>query len=149
MGWHSLSPKNRFVSKIDFHTSPIGCWIWKGSHRGYIYGSFWFMEKNVMAHRFAYEFIGGYEIPEGYSIDHLCKNTSCVNPNHLEAVSKSENSIRTRNEFGKNAIKTHCKRGHPLSGSNLYIAKNNTRKCYTCIKLRTQQFRKTGSYAIP
>ena len=149
MGWHPPSVKSRFISKIDFHSSPIGCWIWKGSHGGHIYGRFWFMEKNVLAHRFSYEFIAGYEIPQDYAVDHLCKNTSCVNPNHLEAVSKYENSIRTNSEYGKNAAKTHCKRGHPLFGENLYEAKNGTRKCKICIRLRTAQFRKTGSYTIP
>lgn len=155
MGWHPPSAKERFVSKVDFTSSPIGCWNWKGNLGGYAkvpnhsYGRFWFMEKEVMAHRFAYEFIGGYEIPKGYVVDHLCKNPRCVNPNHLEVVPKAINCIRTRNSFGENANKTHCIRGHILSGENLYIAKNGTRKCKTCIKLRTQNFRKTGSYTLP
>ena len=155
MGWYPPSAKERFISKIDFTSSPIGCWIWKGSHGGFAtegkhaYGRFWFMEKNVMAHRFSYEFIGGYEIEKDNVIDHLCKNPNCVNPNHLESITVYENSIRTSSGFGKNARKTECIRGHPLSGENLYEAKNRTRKCKTCIKLRTQNFRKTGSYTLP
>jgi len=143
------------MSKIDFTSSEKGCWIWKGSHGGFdkdgkhAYGRFWFMEKNVMAHRFSYEFIGGYIIKKENVIDHLCKNPRCVNPNHLESISVYENCIRTSSEYGKNAAKSHCKRGHPLSGENLYTAKNGTRKCYTCIKLRTKQFRTTGTYTIP
>lgn len=155
MGRNNPPFKTRFISKIDFHSSDTGCWIWKGSfggfdaHEKHAYGRFWFMEKNVMAHRFSYEFIGGKEIQKGNVIDHLCKNPRCVNPNHLESITLYENSIRTSSAYGQNAAKTHCIRNHPLSGRNLYVAKNGTRKCKECIRLRTAQFRKTGKYTIP
>ena len=155
MGRKTPPIKQRFLSKVDFSSSPIGCWIWKGSFGGFdpngnhAYGRFWFMEKNVMAHKFSYEFIGDKIIPEGFQVDHLCKNQICVNPNHLQAVSQKENSNRSNNPMGINSRRTECIRGHPLSGINLYIAKNGTRKCKTCIKIRNTNFRKTGSYSIP
>ena len=153
MGWHPLPVKQRFLSKIDFHSSPIGCWIWKGriDRKGTNneYGRFWFGNTNVMAHRFSYEFLGDYEIPKDYQVDHLCKNQICVNPNHLQAVPQQENSNRSNNPMAINSRRTECIRGHPLSGKNLYIAKDGHRKCLTCIRLRTENFRKTGSYTIP
>lgn len=153
MGWHPPPIKQRFLSKVDFSSSPIGCWIYCGNidRRGTKneYGRFWFMEKSVMAHRFSYEFIGDKTIPEGYQVDHLCKNQLCVNPNHLQAVSQKENSNRSNNPMAINSRRTECIRGHPLSGINLYTAKNGTRKCKMCIKMRNTNFRKTGSYSIP
>ncbi len=65
-----------------------GCWFWLGAlSRGY--GSL----KNARAHRVAYEMTIG-PIPEGLVIDHLCRVTSCVNPDHLEAVTQAENVRR-------------------------------------------------------
>ena len=144
----------RFVRKIDFHSSPIGCWIWKGSLGGRTqittsYGRLYLNDKNVMAHRFSFEFFNKKPIPDGFHIDHLCCNPKCVNPNHLELVTLRENMLRAKNPLSIQASKMFCKRNHPLFGDNVYISKSNTRKCKTCTKLRTQQFRKTGSYTLP
>ena len=143
----------RFVRKIDFNSSPIGCWIWKGCFGGYqklarSYGRFYLNEKNVMAHRFSFEYFNKKTIPDGFHIDHLCCNTKCVNPNHLEVVTERENMLRAKNPLSSQAHKTHCKRGHLLNGKNLYVGKDGHRKCLTCIRLRTENFRKTGSYTL-
>src|SRR6185437_4365452 len=93
----------RFVRKIDFRNSSIGCWLWLGSSGGFdpngnhAYGRFWLNEKNVMAHRFSYEFFNKKIIPEGFQIDHVCCNPKCVNPNHFELVSQRENMLRAKN----------------------------------------------------
>ncbi|MDE1867836.1 MAG: HNH endonuclease [Thaumarchaeota archaeon] len=153
MGWYPLPPKERFISKIDFQSSKNGCWVWIGhiDRKGtqYEYGRFWFNNTNAMAHRFSYEVLAGNKIPEGYQIDHLCKNQLCVNPKHLQAVPQQENSNRSNNPMAINSRRTECIRGHELSGVNLYIAKDGHRKCKKCIALRTAQFRKTGKYALP
>ena len=83
------------------------------------------------AHRIVYELIKG-KIPEGLFIDHLCRVRNCVNPDHLEPVTHEEN-IR-RGIGGVNAInraKTHCLKGHPLSGENMQM-RNGARVCLTC-----------------
>lgn len=68
------------------------CWEWSGTTtRGY--GRFWVGGKMVRAHRASYEMFRG-PIPSGLELDHLCRNTRCVNPDHLEAVSHRENTMR-------------------------------------------------------
>ena len=71
-----------------------GCWLWSNKlQKGY--GMFKYNGKRVMAHRVSYVAFSG-DIPEGHVVDHLCATKSCVNPDHLEAVTVSENSRRQR-----------------------------------------------------
>lgn len=107
----------RFVEKYEVNPA-TGCWEWRAARfAGTSYGSF----ANRRAHRVAYELFNG-SIEDGLVIDHLCGNGSCVNPAHLEAVTQEENRCRQQHR------QTHCRRGHPLSGSNLALV----RVCRTC-----------------
>ncbi len=89
---------DRFMSKVD--KLPNGCWFWTGGRsRGKgnkkWYGSFWFRGKTIRAHRFAADFIGKFEpLPRGKHRDHLCVFSMCVNPEHLEHTTSSENQER-------------------------------------------------------
>jgi hypothetical protein len=148
LGWNPPPVTERFMSKIDFRSSDKGCWIWKGNidrpNTPFAYGRFWYNRTTVMAHRFSFEIIGKRVIPADYQIDHLCKNSLCVKPEHLEAVSQKENSNRSNNPMAINSRKTHCLNGHELVDENLYIASDGHRKCYTCIKIRAKQFRENN-----
>jgi hypothetical protein len=66
-----------------------------------------------MAHRVAYELVIG-QIPAGLELDHLCRNVVCVNPAHLEPVTRAENMRR------RSAAQTHCKHGHEFTPENTY-----------------------------
>lgn len=78
-----------------------GCWAWEGSKQSNGYGVIWMPLKegdkycgHQAAHKAFYRrFVG--PIPRGYVIDHLCLNKSCVNPQHLEAVTHGENLRRS------------------------------------------------------
>ena len=57
------------------------------------YARVWIKGRPRVAHRVAYEVIKG-PVPEGLDLDHLCRTRSCVNPDHLEPVTVTENNQR-------------------------------------------------------
>ena len=122
------TPDDRFAAK--YAVSETGCWEWTSTLNNKGYGRFYDGKRSVYAHRWSYERWVG-PIPERMDIDHLCRNTRCVNPAHLEAVSHAEN-IR-RGYEAKN--QTHCKRGHELAVHAL-ITSDGRRDCRACARLR-------------
>lgn len=98
---YSQADVKRFMSLVD--VLPCGCWFFLGARsrgRGNRkwYGSFWLKDHGtIRAHRFASEGLGGQECPPGYDRDHKCRFSLCVNPQHIEVVTKAENQ-RRKNE---------------------------------------------------
>lgn len=84
------APEARFWAKVDKTDT---CWLWTASKNREGYGKFWDGERYVLAHRFAYEQLVDL-IPAGLVIDHLCRVTGCVRPEHLEAVTDAVNRQR-------------------------------------------------------
>ena len=105
---------------------PGGCWLWQGALNPRGYGNIRYENKSHKAHRFIYEQLVG-PIPEGLTLDHLCRVTNCVNPEHLDPCTMAENIRR-----GTKASQTHCKRGHEFTEENTVIKSNGTRRCRTC-----------------
>ncbi len=90
------SAESRFWSYVE---KTEGCWYWKGACLGG-YGRFHVggssekgTKRQMKAHRYAYELLR-QPIPQGATIDHLCRIPSCVNPWHLEVVTIEENQRR-------------------------------------------------------
>lgn len=112
-----------------------GCWLWGGAQNAKGYGHFWSGTRPTKAHRWAYERFVGI-IPDGLTIDHLCRVTCCVNPEHMEVVTSRTNSLRSGNACALHARKTHCHRGHILSSENLIAGelKRGARRCKICYR---------------
>lgn len=108
------------------------CWNWtRGLYRRG-YGEFRVPGVGkVVAHRIAWFILRG-RIPEGLEPDHLCRNRACVRPGHIELVPEWKNILRGSGVAAINAKKTHCDKGHPLSGDNLFVRKSGHRLCRQC-----------------
>jgi HNH endonuclease len=110
---------------------PNHCWLWQGCVKGNGYGYYKHLGITQMAHIAVYVPIKG-EYPRNLVLDHLCRNRSCVNPNHLEVVTEQINILRGIGKAALNAKKTHCPSGHPYSGDNLKIGTKGERYCREC-----------------
>ena len=116
----------RFTQKIaepfDVHND---CWLWTACKNRRGYGEFQFNGKRTHAHRVAYQLFVG-PIPEGYHVDHMCKNKACVRPDHLQVLTHFESTRQAQGD------KTHCPRGHEYSEINTYRHRDGSRQCKTC-----------------
>ena len=122
-----------------------GCWNWIGGINSEDYPQFLFEGRTQPAHRVAYKLIVG-QIPKGLVIDHLCRNTHCVNPQHLEAVTSGENVLRGIGPTAMQARQTHCKRGHSLE--NAYTPKGrSSRNCRICQAARCAAWKERRDHA--
>lgn len=117
-----------------------GCWEWIGDHDGHGYGRcHWHLPeypdlKRWRTHRLVYTLLAG-PIRIGFVIDHLCRNTKCVKPSHLEPVTNREN-IRRGISADQWRNRTHCPRHHPYDERNTSTSTKGGRICRTCARDR-------------
>lgn len=133
--------ERNFWAKVE----PSGfCWNWT-AHRckqGYGHFSFGNTGQKLQAHRISYTALVGM-IPQGLELDHLCRNTSCVNPDHLEPVTGMENRRRMFSYpswivSGKK-FTGYCKHGHEYTPDNTYTYKDGRTDCRTCKASRVRK----------
>lgn len=131
---HPPSVEERFFAHVT--EDATGCWMFDSlTTRGY--GQFQHDRTHVAAHRWAYQLLVG-EIPDGLTLDHLCRVRACVNPWHLEPVPHRTNILRGEGPAAINARRTQCVNGHPFTSENTYLTPDGRRQCRTCIRRRGQ-----------
>lgn len=149
---YAITPRliERFWSKTV--KSP-DCWGWLGSHMRSGYAQIHVQLDDgrwsaTVAHRVAWE-IANEPIPDGFVLDHICRNRGCVNPSHLEVTTDRVNILRGTGFSARHAIKLKCPAGHDYDEANTYIrkdAKAGARQCRTCDadRHRTRRLLKKG-----
>ena len=131
-GFGNKTYLRRFLEKVSTDIyDPQDCWVWGSVEkvRGYP-GYFYLGAKRIRAHRASVILFRG-SIQESMTVDHVCRNRSCVNPNHLDCVSLLENKARAPLRFIEK--RPYCSKGH------LYL--NDSRICGSCQKINLRNFR--------
>jgi len=108
----------RYWSKVQ--EAADGCWTWVASIGGGGYGTVKYDGKVRKAHRVGYEALVA-PIPDGLDLDHLCRVRACVNPDHLEPVTRQENILRGTAPAARNATVASCPKGHEYDDVNTYV----------------------------
>ena len=140
------SLQERFESKCEPEPTS-GCWLWTGAVDGDGYGVLYNSGDDRKTHRISWMIRFG-PIPKGMSVLHKCDNPPCVNPDHLflgTALDNMHDAMkkgRAKTWGALQAAKTHCKRGHLLSGSNVIVEKGKGRHCRTCQNALRRENRK-------
>lgn len=126
-------------AKTFAELAPGSCIPWRVSPTKAGYGRISRAGRDHYAHRVAYETLYG-PIQDGLEIDHLCRNRSCANPEHLEAVTHVENCRRGATGCYLRE-RTHCLHGHPYDEANTYRDQRGWRDCRACRRRRIREWR--------
>lgn len=102
-------------------------------NRAYDTGRFRYRNRNVISHRFALYLSNGFVDP-GPTVDHLCHNSHCCNPDHLRGCPQFENNRRRRVTLSE-----YCKNGHLRTLESIGVRSNGKRFCRVCSRLRDKE----------
>jgi hypothetical protein len=133
----------RFWQRVDDRGGPSACWPWRGWINDGGYGIVALGGKtsraiHIRAHRLAYELHHREPIPGHLTIDHLCRVRHCVNPAHLDVVTKGVNVLRGETTAARHARTMVCPRGHAYDEVNTYWRRDGSRTCRECVRLRNR-----------
>lgn len=143
MAKKNLTDIERFWNHVEPQDN--GCWLWTAAVvKGYPH--FKVYPKMVKAHRFIWKHLHG-PISSDLDVHHSCNNPLCVNPAHLELVTRKEHMMKSPNNITyANFSQTHCKKGHAFTPENTYVFRG-MRHCRVCSRQRTREWqnsRKVG-----
>jgi len=133
----------RLWSRVD-RRADTECWPWLGRPTARGYGIFGVRRRDGSdarsgAHRVVFEVYHLRPIPTDLALDHLCKNTMCVNPHHLEVVTQRENILRGDHKIGRVYREMRCLRGHDLSLPDAFTMSPTGRHCRLCQAIRRKE----------
>lgn len=115
------------------------CIEWQGRKNANGYGVVMINGKQFFAHRLSVA-LSGRNISKSKVCDHLCRNHSCINPDHIELVTIKENWRRGESKSANYARSETCSRGHLFDDENTRIHTDKkgrkTRHCRRCFALR-------------
>lgn len=140
-------PARRWWAKVTLGSIPdyapeLGpCWFWAAYVSSYGYGLFRdnLKDKMVPAHRWGYEMFHG-TVDADLDMDHLCRVRHCVNPRHLEPVTRQVNILRGETFQARNAAVTACPKGHDYDDVNTVRDKQGRRRCRTCVNTAGREY---------
>lgn len=125
--------RTRFMRSVSIDAN--NCWNWTGAITPYGYGISAINGYKTLAHRAFWVFENG-PVPRGMDLDHLCRNRKCINPSHLEVVTRSINLRRGFEARG-------CKNGHPFNEAEFSIVRRSDgtteRRCKICHRSRNKR----------
>lgn len=122
------------LERFKYKVAENGCWIWSASFTSKGYGQISYKGKNTLAHRASAHLFLKFPIDSTLCVLHACDNPKCVNPAHLfigTAQDNSDDMVAKGRHWLAN--KTHCDKGHPFSGENLYM-RGGCRRCRSCYR---------------
>ncbi len=161
-GLYSMTVAQR-IAAFSVVDESSGCWLWNQSLYRNGYARLSFKGKEYLAHRKSYEAHVG-PIPEGKDLDHTCHDSNtckggdiclhrrCVNPWHLEPVTRKVNLNRStligKGGGKREKEKTHCPQGHPYNTENTKVTRKAHRLCRECARIRANKTYRENREAI-
>lgn len=127
---------DRFWNRVT-GDGALDCWLWTGGTDTRGYGQMRWAGRMEMVHRLSYAELV-VDLPSSLCLDHLCRTPLCVNPWHLEPVTKRVNNLRGLSPWAENARKLTCPQGHEYYGETNY---RGSRICRECANEQNRQWR--------